>query len=427
MPISPTRTTGQTGSFDIKSVCPDQVGSSSSKGKMGVFLRSWWRNIRTLGVDSLRTHEALQRECRQLKEEYQEGEAVLLSLGINNTQVDIPSLEVKSPAELRDDIAQQEAVLIAENQALEECERNRKAAQQESDRNSRVEQQLKDELATLKIAQETLCEDRRGLSAAQAVLAEQLERTKKDVKVAYAQLEDEKTRDLSPEIAALENEVRAMVSQLGDLDARIWESSKRREGAQAYLERLGPIPPRYVRQPTDIAISKGADADPNSDYAKRYGNARTMGELLGAALGYARQDVYHQPPTAVLYQWAALELIEGAELQMDCQGVQTLRFNDNVPCVGWSMPVVTRTGKGDETTILFRHIDSWTPFQPGIAPFGVDPISVKNILNKLTAAGIRDLKNKVLGGRSGNLELHDTVMELLRDVGNALESRYNGK
>lgn len=194
------------------------------------------------------------------------------------------------------------------------------------------------------------------------------------------------------------------------------------------MEQLGPRAPKYTPLGTDPTDIDGA-WETDGIFADRYNDARTMRELMERALDHTIGDLleeadeytyeeltgdmppdnakqYHisaaenyayiNEPRWALFELTALTLIDGGKMETDCHRNSSLILNENDLKVGWSKPIVARTGEGENTTTLYQHVDEWTPMPESEARDGVDPISVKRILNRLRPEEKEHLRNLIL-------------------------------
>ena len=191
---------------------------------------------------------------------------------------------------------------------------------------------------------------------------------------------------------------------------------------------LGPIPFTYTKDANDKDIpgaigvddSNGSDKANWSEYAKRYNDKYTALDILKEAIPFAIKQlleltqnnrvVFTDTPNAtsvnMVFRYIVLDLIEGAKLDTGCGGDKLILNNKGILMRSSQPEKVMRleenTAKNalePKMGIFFNYHDDFVPHESelqGNLPNGVDPVSVKWILAKLTDVEKQHLKYRIL-------------------------------
>ena len=205
--------------------------------------------------------------------------------------------------------------------------------------------------------------------------------------------------------------------------AEVLEATNERNLAQKQLKELKAIEPKYCRTDRDPDSLPGAYETATSLYAQRYNRIAKMDQLLSNALNNCCADllkctkassffinrseeiVYSADCEAhrtALISYAVLTLLDGAALvspQQEgiCHGDPKVVFNDQDLFIQDSKPINIPLTHNRPAMILFENPSSWAEKpDPKNYPQGIDPISTKLILHRLTPKETRLLEHLIL-------------------------------
>lgn len=211
------------------------------------------------------------------------------------------------------------------------------------------------------------------------------------------------------------------------------EASVRAHDAE--VSGLGPIAPMYKRRPmpTEAETTAGIQFDVRYHDAEiiegatrwkncyKYiqipesNNLNKMEELIKVAHKTCFEELLSNPSVKLnrsahisyeidrvhaIYAYMVYDLISQAGLEHDaCEG-HVLNLNNALLQIGYSDPfnVLSRKKPSDplEARTFYKHLDAWTPKEIDNFPTGIDPISVKWILERLNPEAKEHLKYLIL-------------------------------
>jgi len=448
-------------------------------------------NIVTLGLYSTIKNQLMNRKIEKLEKENDDiQDEVDQEQQINNYLLNSsvegvagnPSLETRR---LRRQVRRTREAVESTLKAVQklqsrgaEARENLPKVEAEMDRYEGEHETLQTQLDRLSQSASEKYEEARVIQQEVDKIQRELDEALSEKYIAQFQVEEFQQRQVN-ELRGLQQERQAAEHRLQGLQDELQMIQDEIEEVNARLDRFQLIPSKYQMKDGDPRNIAGVYKDEASEYAQRYNGIKTMPKLIGKALEttinglmeasdrYSHEELTGDHPPAdaqdlhfnnsstyynnqksrgALYQLAALELVEGADLHTDCHGpgFEELRFNDQDLLVRWSRPVVAPLEDNREI-IAFQQIDEWTP-EPGCDPrMGVDPISLKRIVNQLTAdekAHLRNLiqdpfmlddnddlqaaKDFILQEDDERAELVKNAYDLLIDIGIALADKSFG-
>ncbi|NGX43442.1 MAG: hypothetical protein K940chlam7_01739, partial [Chlamydiae bacterium] len=216
----------------------------------------------------------------------------------------------------------------------------------------------------------------------------------------------------------------------------VFEARKERDAALARLKQLEDIPPRYEKRGADQESLPGLFEEEESLYAERYNGIREMTELVEKGIEYTCKDLFERSdpypfedigsdtPDRRLYHinrsqeiaygdefeshrtaivaYVMLRFLQGASLRSSqeegiCHGDPKVVFNDQDLFVQHSKPIRIPLDPQRPPIVVFQNPCSWA-LQPdhNNYPEGIDPVSAKLILDRLTDEEELHLKHLIL-------------------------------